>query len=226
MVAWGDELGIFGAGWAPTVVPKSDILPAQPLTLFASGQYNQSPVVLGTNRSEWGLFQLIGDSETVSSIAEFNGFVDTTYPAALAGPLKTLYEPASDAVANASLIQLLTDQVFRCPTRGLARLLQATGSPVWLYSFDYPPAFHAMELPYVFGKPNGLLAPELNETLRQAVQGYWTGFATQGVPGAEGLPQWPAYDAVSDQHMSLNDPTLAGQGLAQTTCDFWSSLNP
>ncbi|AUM13807.1 carboxylesterase/lipase family protein [Ketobacter alkanivorans] len=224
LMAWGADAGIFGAGWSPTVVPESEILPAQPVQLIASGQYNMGPVIVGTNRNEWGLFQLIGAGETVSDIAGFNQLVDATYPAPLAGAIKVVYAPASDQQANYKLVELLTDQVFRCPTRGFARLLQAAGSNVWLYSFDHLPAYHAMELPYVFGNPSATLAPVLNEPVREAVQGYWSGFAYNGTPNQEALPEWPQYDAVSDQNMSLAEVSSVQQGLAQTTCDFWSSL--
>lgn len=224
LVAWGADAGIFGAGWSPTVVPESDILPAQPVQLFATGQYNMGPVIVGTNRNEWGLFQLIGAADSVADIAGFNQVVDATYPAPLADAIKVVYAPASDAEANTKLVELLTDQVFRCPARGFARLLQATGSNVWLYSFDHLPAFHAMELPYVFGNPSATLAPVLNESVRATVQGYWSGFAFNGTPNQDGLPEWPGYDAVADQNMSLAAVSSVQTGLAQTTCDFWGSL--
>lgn len=224
LVAWGADAGIFGAGWSPTVVPGSTILPALPVELIASGQYNQGPVIVGTNRNEWGLFQLIGAAPSVADIAGFNQYVDATYPAPLAGAMKVVYAPPSDALANAKLVELMTDQVFRCPARSFARLAQVSGSSVWLYSFDHLPAFHAMELPYVFGNPSATLAPVLNEPVRQAVQGYWAGFAFNGTPNQDGLPEWPLYDAASDQYMSLAEVSSAQQGLAQATCNFWGSL--
>ena len=226
LVAWGADAGIFGAGWSPTVVPGSDILPAQPAQLIASGQYNQGPVIVGTNRNEWGLFQLIGAAPSVSDIAGFNQYIADNYPTVLVAPLQALYAPPADALANAKLVELLTDQVFRCPARSFARLTQAMGSNVWLYSFDHLPAFHAMELPYVFGNPSATLAPVLNESVRQTVQGYWSQFAHMGNPDFDGAPEWPLYDAVSDMNMSLQEVSAVEQGLAETTCNFWASLVP
>ncbi len=83
-----------------------------------------------------------------------------------------------------------------------------------------------MELPYVFGNPSAVLAPVLNESVRATVQGYWSQFAHTGSPNQDGLPQWPLYDAVSDMSMSLQEVSTVEQGLAATTCDFWSSLAP
>lgn len=224
LIAWGADAGIFGAGWSPTVVAESEILPAQPVALIASGQYNHGPVIVGTNRNEWGLFQLIGASDPVEDTAGLYQYIDDTYPAALAPAVKALYAPPVDGLANAKLVELLTDQVFRCPTRGFARLVQAMGSDVWLYSFDNPPAFHAMELAYVFGNPSEALVPVLNESVRATVQGYWTQFAYLGNPNQEGLAEWPQYDAVADLSMSLQESSVVEQGLAATTCDFWDTL--
>ena len=225
LVAWGADAGIFGAGWAPTVVPESDILPAPPVALIEAGQYNQGPVIVGTNRNEWGLFQLIGAADSVADTAGLYQYIDGTYPPALATPLKALYAPPSDALANAKLVELITDQVFRCPAREFARRVQAMGSDVWLYSFDHLPAFHAMELPYVFGNPSATLAPVLNEAVRAAVQGYWTQFAYSGDPNQPPLPLWPKYDAQSDMSISLQETPVVEQGLAAGTCDFWSALS-
>lgn len=225
LMEWGANAGIFGAGWSPTIVPDSDVLPAAPAELIAAGQYNQGPLLVGTNKYEWGLFQAIGMSAPVTSVAQLAGFIDLQYGAA-APLLKAEYLPAGDAQANGALVRLLTDAVFRCPTRSFARQVQAQGSPVWLYSFDQGLAFHAMELPYVFGNPSALLAPVLVEPLRATVQGYWTAFAAHGDPNgvtAGNAPFWPQHDA-SDQHMVLRDPATAGVNLAQTSCDLWDAL--
>ena len=118
LVAWGSDAGIFGAGWAPTVVPESDILPAPPVALIEAGQYNQGPVIVGTNRNEWGLFQLIGAADSVADTAGLYQYIDGTYPPALATPLKALYAPPSDALANAKALRLPHMQGRRERTRG------------------------------------------------------------------------------------------------------------
>ncbi len=83
---------------------------------------------------------------------------------------------------------------------------------------------HAMELPYVFGKPHPFLAPVLVEPLRAAIQSYWTQFATNGDPNGEGQPIWPSYNPGTDQHMTLKESSEAGSGLSQADCDFWDML--
>jgi para-nitrobenzyl esterase len=223
LVNWGASNGLFGAGWAPTVIAGSDTLPAPALQLFASGQYSAGEVIIGTNRNEWGLFQSIGLAPAVQTVAQLSALIDAQFGPA-AALVKAHYLPPVDALANPELVRLYSDTVFRCPSRALARVLSAQGTPVWLYSFDEGLAFHAMELPYVFGNPSPVLAPVLVEPLRATVQDYWTGFAASGNPNRDGQPEWPAYDAVSDQHMVLKEVSAAGANLAQSACDFWSAL--
>lgn len=223
LVNWGVGNGLFGAGWAPTVIPGSDTLPAPASQLFASGQYHSGAVIIGTNRNEWGLFQSIGTTPPISTVAELSALIDAQFGPA-APYLKAEYLPAVDALANLELVRLFTDSVFRCPSRSLARLLSNQGTPVWMYSFDQLPALHAMELPYVFGNPNPVLAPVLVEPLRATVQDFWSGFAGNGDPNVEGQPLWPAYDAASDQHMVLQEVSAAGVNLAKPACDLWDAL--
>ena len=223
LVNWGADNGLFGAGWAPTVIAESSTIPAAPLQLILSGQYNPGAVILGTNRNEWGLFQSIGIAPAISTVAELSATIDAQFGPA-APYLKAEYLPPADELANLALIRLFTDSVFRCPARTLARVLSAQGVPVWLYSFDEGYAFHAMELPYVFGNPSPILAPTLVEPLRATVQDYWTQFAATGSPDSEAQPAWPNYDAISDQHMVLKAASAADAHLAKSACDLWDAL--
>jgi para-nitrobenzyl esterase len=220
LITWRANAGISGAGWAPVYNPSDPFLPTKPVNLIATGNYNHGPIILGTNKNEWGLFQLAGLSPTITSVAQLQAAVSAQF-----GPLTPLvlqrYPASSDAVANGVFIQLMTDAVFRCPTRGLARLASARGSEVHLYSFEEGYAFHAMEIPYVFGNPSALLAPVLVESLRDTVQSYWTTFANTGNPNTSDQPNWPEYATASDQHMILKAASQTGSGLAQAQCDFW-----
>ena len=85
----------------------------------------------------------------------------------------------------------------------------SAGVPSFLYYFDhgYPAAkaiglhaFHASELPFVFGTANHTpsrwpkVPPTSIETrLSDAMLGYWATFARDGVPSAPGQPRWKPY---------------------------------
>ena len=96
----------------------------------------------------------------------------------------------------------------------------AAGVPAFLYLFDhgYPAAeakgmhaFHASELPYVFGTatqapPNWPTVPAtpLETNLSNAMLDYWASFARAGKPSAAGQPQWPAYGSERN-YMAFED---------------------
>lgn len=222
-MAWGADLGISGAGWTPTVIPNSSVLPKAPVNLIAEGQYNKGPIIMGTNKYEWALFQQIGLGDTVETVAEYEAYLNESY-GPLASTLLALYPAPSDELANVALASIATDQAFRCPTRTLARMTSAMGSSVWLYSFDLLPAIHAMEIPYVFGNPSEALAPVLNEAVIETMQSHWTEFAKNGNPNTKGQSEWPIYGQGGDQHLVIDEVSKAGFGLQQAQCDFWDSL--
>jgi para-nitrobenzyl esterase len=227
LIEWRRMASMFGAGFSPIVNAADPLLPDLPPKLIEAGNYNKGAVLAGSNLREWGLFQLIGSAKP-ASIAEFDAAVEMQLGAQLGAaglPLvKTHYKPASDAEANDAFVRVITDASFRCPTRALARLLSGKGSKVYLYSFEQGNAFHAYELPYVFGNPNPLLAPTLDEPTLMALQGFWMEFAIKGDPNGRVQPSWPAYETASDQHVVLNSTPSVKSGLSQADCDFWATL--
>jgi para-nitrobenzyl esterase len=112
------------------------------------------------------------------------------------------------------------------------------GNPAFLYHFSHPyavpiaglGAFHSAELPFVWGNPyllSKLKAAEL--PLSQAMQGYWTRFATTGDPNGgapAGAAAWPGYAPASDSHLTLDLTIAAGAGLRKATCDWMDSAIP
>jgi para-nitrobenzyl esterase len=104
------------------------------------------------------------------------------------------------------------DALYGWTAERLATKQTAAGAPGFLYYFDhsYPAAdalnlhgFHAAEIPYVFGTmwsapPAWPRAPDTPEehALSDAMLGYWTSFARDGVPRAEGQPAWQPYGSM------------------------------
>lgn len=106
---------------------------------------------------------------------------------------------------------MYSDYVFHAQNRGVAVAHELAGNTVYAYRFAMPGvgvarrelngetiygAYHASELPYMFGTFTGdhFDPTEPDETQRgvsQQMMRYWTNFARTGNPNGENLPQWP-----------------------------------
>ena len=126
------------------------------------------------------------------------------------------------------MLAVLRDAVFGWSSERLARQQAQAGQPAFLYLFDHCDpaarardlcAFHASELPYVFGRtgPDAELPPNwprpdgpAEAALSEAMVDYWAGFARTGTPEAPGRPRWPPYGE-SEAYMRF-----AGRPMAET----------
>jgi para-nitrobenzyl esterase len=186
------------------------------------------PAIIGTNQNEWGLFETVGlfqglPNSLITSIAGLDSAIDQQFGAG-ADMVEQQYMPDSDALANAAYTRLITDIEFRCPARKLARLASAKSSAIYLYSFEQGSAVHSAELPYVFGSDPST-TPAAMLPLMNAMQSYWTQFATTGNPNGAGQPTWPLYNSASTAELTLVDPPHASDDPSQDDCDFWDKYS-
>ena len=175
------------AAFAPFVDGVS--VPGVPIELVRAGACAQVPLVLGTNREEWKLFDMILPDATVALRAVLERRLGAAF-----GPMKAAYRSASDLVG---------DLVFRIP---MIRLAEAHHAPVHVYRFDVAsPAFgaaHALELPFMWNQLGQPLAKMLLGSDTAALQPIadqmhdtWAAFIKTGEPEGGGLPAWPRYEA-------------------------------
>ncbi len=201
------------------------ILPDLPMHRLASPEGPAVPVIIGTNLDE-GRYWLY-------YIAELDRL-----PLRFYRPwLESLFgERADEVIADyrgerpeldeaQTGMAMSGDVAFRMPAIRMAEALSDRGVPVWMYlaTITSPDlggrlgSPHAIELPFVFDNLDAARAPEMvgddprNPGLADIVQGLWVGFATTGVPAAEGAPAWPQYDRTArttlilDREMSVQD---------------------
>ncbi len=119
-----------------------------------------------------------------------------------------------------SIYATTRDALYGWTAERLVRNQTELGQPAYLYLFDhgYPAAdeaglhaFHASELPYVFGTldrtpplwPKNPQTPE-DIAFSNAMMDYWTSFARTGRPTAAKEPDWPAYGS-SRAYMDFRD---------------------
>lgn len=215
-------------------------------TNIRQGNYQKVDVLLGSNRDELGLFVMpvfpknLTDAELSAfllvivqnpfRIAKLQTLYDPAnyeYPADLAGYSQDWWKAVRMGTDGGGLGLFSSDEtgVFalgHCGARHLARDLKAAGSAkVFQYLFERGTVVkHADEIPYAFGHVN-YFQDESDKELAMKMGKYWSSFAINGVPGAEGLPTWPEYDAETDEVLRLNSNITVGQNLRADACDYW-----
>jgi para-nitrobenzyl esterase len=219
-------------GFGPSVDGK--VLPALPAQLLKEGRYTKVPMLVGTNEDEGSLFTFRAKLDTPE---QYEAAVKVRSPDKADALLK-LYPVKEHSSPKAAYNHMLRDALFLCPTRELARTATAHGQPVYLYQFTYAPvrtfsafmgltgAYHAAELPFVFGATQGglRLEGEKEHVLSRHIMGYWTRFATKGDPNGEGAMAWPLFTQEAEPHLVLGEQLSQGSHLDQLHCDALNSL--
>ena len=227
------------------------LLPQTIGAAFASGQFNQVPVISGINHDEDRLFvavdyDLAGNPILTSD--EYDAAVAALWGPTLGPPVLALYPYASYPSGGEALGASGTDGLFSCPARNADQLLSKF-VPTYAYEFNdenAPPAqsyfggsltfplgaYHTAELQYLFkdanffGLPLAPLSPE-QVRLSQAMVSYWTQFAKTGNPNSSGEPAWAPYSSSGDQFQSLIPPVPVAESNfdASHHCStFWNTF--
>ncbi len=204
------------------------VIPDDPMTILAEGRQNDVPLIVGANRDEGTMFTMM--SKLPRSIDEMKAKLVENLGESHAATIGELYPAASLPQVRRAVTDFVGDFIFVAPARFVARHASKKPSAVYLYHFAHPPAggsgkmlgaHHAAEVPYVLdnielGGPN---PPTVDQQLRDALVGYWLQFATTGNPNRDGLPEWPAYNADSDQSLLVEESISVTDGLRKPKLD-------
>ncbi|MEQ9316570.1 MAG: carboxylesterase family protein [Henriciella sp.] len=229
-----DELvSIAGRAFVPFGVIDDVWLTDQMPATFDKGEQSKVPVLAGFNEGEIRslrfLLPPIPDSDAYeAAIRASHG--------ELAEPFLETY-PADNP--EASMLATTRDAMYGWTAERLAASQTAAGQPSYFYFFDhtYPAAdklglraFHAMEIPYVFGTLFDLPEPwpqaprtDAERDLVDAMMQYWASFARTGTPSAEGAAAWPTYgnDATG---MVFAETPKAWPGLARARFELHETI--
>ena len=202
--------------WTPIVDGVE--VPDQPRALFEQGAFARVPTMLGSTRDEGWTFvnRSFPTSITEDQYAEAaqNEF------GADAAAILAEYAVTTFASPKDALVQLVGDVEYGCEARRVARLIEATKAPVYLYSFEYEidpvvpdRVAHGMDVNFVFGNNFA----------------YWTRFASTGSPNEEeGTSlEWPAFKHPTgsgrgaDMYLILDGATRQAKRPHESRCDLW-----
>jgi para-nitrobenzyl esterase len=219
----GQELVAAAAktGFVPLPTVDGWFLPHELVDAYDRGEQARVPILVGSNagetRSLRGLLPPIP-----ASAAEYEHRVSQLF-GALSDDFLKLY-PSSDL--EESVLEATRDGLYSWTSQRLALKQAAVGQAAYVYYFahSYPSevplkvqAFHASELPFVFGDvgPNANLPPNWpkppdtpEETaLSDAMMSYWTSFARTGKPTSTHAPVWKKF-ADGESYMEFRDKPM------------------
>ncbi len=227
--------------YAPTY--GGPVLPLNPPTALATGQFNHVPMIVGSNHDEMRLFTAISDVVNKTSISsdQYPSLIQATYTSNAAAVLSQ-YPLTNYASPDIAFSAPGTDSIFSCPALSNDQQLVQNGNITFAYEFadenapsivpfiqnliSFPlGAAHSTEIPYLF--PLAHLDPA-QKRLSDLMVGYWTHFAKTGDPNFFGAPKWPQFDASQNNLLSLvPDATQVTTGFAADhQCAFWAGLPP
>jgi para-nitrobenzyl esterase len=129
-----------------------------------------------------------------------------------------------------ALTDILTDGVFACESRRVARVLASQGVPAYLYEFTHAledskvhalGATHSVELWFVFGtEEGGIGLAEDERPLAHTIMDAWGRFARTGSPAGPTL-NWPRYTSAGDELAVLDTTPSIAAHIKSAECDFW-----
>lgn len=237
-----DLVALFQAGlktgWQPEPVIDGVVLKRQLADTFARGEQAKVPVLAGFNEGEIRSLLFLMPKAPDSSTA-YEADVRRRF-GARASDFLAVY-PGMDP--KAAVMASIRDGLYGWAAQNLVRQQAAAGQPAYLYFFRHSTpaerardlaAFHASELPYVFGQvgPSASLGPNWprppltseESQLSRAMMSYWTSFVRDGVPTASGEPPWPRYTASEHAYLDLDDHPTARRDLQPGAFAFADTL--
>ena len=211
------------AGYQPSGTIDGVVLPRQLVDIFDNGKQAAVPIVAGFNSGEIRSLQRLLPTAPAKA-GDYEAAIRKGY-----GDLSDAFLKRYPATSiDESILATTRDAMFGWTSERLARSQSAIGQSAFLYFFDhgYPAAddkglhaFHASELPYVFGNLGRTpqvwpKVPDSNveRDLSAAMMGYWVSFARDGKPAAAGWPAWRPY-APGKAYMRFADAPQGGADL-------------
>ena len=224
--------------WEPSV--DGIVIPDQPRTLFDLGLFHQVPTMIGFNRDEgWGSFNnrfITASFPAGVSAAQYETWVTNEF--GQQAPRVLDVYPAGSSPTQ-TMATLVGDVQFICEARRVARAVEATNAPTFLYSYEYvindlSPDFvlHGVEGNILFANNytapvHALTAADL--AVHAQMAGYWTRFAATGNPnrGGDSAFSWPPFTRPNgngrgnDKFMVFRSTPSEGGRLREQQCDFF-----
>jgi len=227
------------SGWQPEPVIDGVVLKRQLAETFAHDEQARVPVLAGFNEGEIRSLRFLMPPGVPESQAAYQADVRGRFGSEALAFLKAYpgTDPRADAMAS------MRDAIYGWAAQNVVRRQAALGQPAYLYFFRHATpaererdlaAFHASELPYIFGQigADGALGPNwprppLDRTearLSDAMMHYWASFVKSGIPTAPGEVAWPRYTVSEHDYLDIDDRPVARRDLLPEAFAFADAL--
>ena len=184
---------------------------------FSKNKYNKVPMLFGYNSDEGTLFFPDDEQPTIwipdltpGSKKELSTKLKEFFPTNHE-KLIDLYNLDEDFTAGGT--QWMGDEIFGVNIRYVTRQNEIHGGESYLYHFSRVPpsnkqtigAFHAAEIPFVFGSYEKTIGYSKEDIkLAELMQNYWVNFAKNGNPNGDNLPEWPLHKNINWMKFTAN----------------------
>jgi para-nitrobenzyl esterase len=205
-----------GVWWGPVIDGVE--LPRLPLESMKRGESAEVPLVIGTARDEGFLHTYRYDHVEPSEL--------TWFARGVFGDEKKILEHYAGRNPKDALNDIVSNGIFSCNSRRVARTLTARGVPVYLYEWAHTMddkkahkfgATHGIDLFFLWGGSGGIGLSEREQPLSRTMIEAWSRFAHAGDP-------WPRYTLEGDQNFTFELPPKMSAHLKSDECDFWDRL--
>ena len=216
-----------GVWWGPVIDGVE--LTQMPFAALSAGDHARVPLIVGWNQDEGIVHTVSFDTVSAAEVAEF---VTDSFGARAVAPVTARYRRASSKQA---LTDIVTDGVFACGARRVARTLAGQNVPVfhykWTHALDNPRAHklgatHSVELFLLWDNVgNGIGLSDRERALSGAVMQAWGRFAATGDPGSHDphLP-WPRYSQGREEYLEWDLVPRVRTHPAGDVCEFWDEI--
>ena len=202
------------------------ILPCTPMTAFSAGAQASVPLLIGYNSDEGSLMaglmhpagaEFLAPPTTGAAVTpdQARAAWNRSYPSPAHVDRLIAAYPGLAGLDETAVAHELRDHMFGVHVDHASRRHSAAGNDVYRYYFTAVPpspkqtigAFHAADVPYVFGETLPLFPVADDAHLLERDMGdRWFAFAATGIPDSPGREAWPPYTEGAPRQMVFDRP--------------------